>query len=398
MNLLSPNTFDVVILGAGASGLMCALEAGKRQRSVLVIDHAKQAGQKIRISGGGRCNFTNKNVQTHNYLSENPHFCKSALTRFTQWQFVEMVKQAGIPFEERTHGQLFCTGTANAIVAMLVSQCEQVGVQFWFSTEVGGFDVDEEHQYILDTSRGQTVSQSLVVATGGLSYSFIGASGIGYEIAKQVDITVHTTTPGLVPLNWSPVDAQRYASLSGIAIPATLSLGSKRFTENLLFTHRGISGPAALQISNHWTPKAALQINLLPGVDVFSLLKAERANQPQKMIRSILGEHLPKRLLAAFLKPNLADQKLVSSSDKHFQIVARQLQQWSLVPAGYEGYQKAEVTRGGVDCNAISSKTMEALNLPGLYFIGEVLDVTGWLGGYNLQWAWSSGWCAGQYV
>jgi len=398
METTPAKVFDVIVLGAGASGLMCALEAAKRKRSVLVIDHAKQAGQKIRISGGGRCNFTNTNVQPHNYLSTNPHFCKSALSRFTQWNFVEMVKKAGIAYEERSHGQLFCTGTANEIVAMLVSECEELGVTFWFATEVSGFEILDHHQFTLETTGGNALGESLVVATGGLSYASIGASGIGYDIAKSVDIPVHPLSPGLAPLTWNEKDARLYASLSGIATPAVVSLGAKKFTENLLFTHRGLSGPVTLQISSFWSLGSTLQINLLPGLDLFSVLKSQRMRQPQKMMRTIIGEYLPKRLLVAFLDATLADRKLVDCSDKHLQDAANRIQQWNIVPAGTEGYKKAEVTCGGVDCDSVSSKTMEALQIPGLYFIGEVLDVTGWLGGFNLQWAWSSGWCAGQYV
>jgi predicted Rossmann fold flavoprotein len=281
---------------------------------------------------------------------------------------------------------------------MLVAQCEEYDVQFWYSTEIDGFEILDEHQFTVETSHGEVLSESLVVATGGLSYASIGASGIGYDIAHSVEIPVHPLAPGLVPFTWSDKDARLYATLSGIATPATICMGSRKFSGNLLFTHRGLSGPVALQISSYWTAGSALQINLLPGLDLFSVLKSQRMRQPQKMLRSILSEYLPKRLLFVFLDEPSANRKLVDCSDRHFQDAANSIQQWQVTPAGTEGYKKAEVTCGGVDCAAISSKTMESLKVPGLYFVGEVLDVTGWLGGYNLQWAWSSGWCAGQYV
>ena len=390
--------FDVIVLGAGASGLMCALEAGKRSRSVLIIDHAKQAGLKIRISGGGRCNFTNTNVQPHNYLSQNSHFCKSALSRFTQWDFFNKIKQAEIPFEERSHGQLFGKDSANGIVEMLLSQCRDHGVTFWFGTEISGLEILGERKFTLETSQGNASCESLVVATGGLSYPSIGASALGYDIAQQVGIPVVAPSPALVPFTLSAQEAKRFAPLSGIAVPACVSMGEVSFSENLLFTHRGLSGPVILQISSYWKPGQTIRINMLPGLDLFSHLKIQRGRQPQKMLRSILSEFVPKRLLAIFLYDDLADRKLVDCSDRDFQDASDRIQQWKIIPAGTEGYKKAEATRGGVDCDSISSKTMEALGFPGLFFIGEVLDVTGWLGGYNLQWAWSSGWCAGQYV
>lgn len=392
------HSYDVVVLGAGASGLMCALEAGKRKRSVLVVDHAKVAGQKIRISGGGRCNFTNTNVQPHNYLSTNAHFCKSALSRFTQWDFLNKIKAAGIPYEERAHGQLFGTVPAKHIVDMLQAECEANGVEFWLATEIAGLEILGDRRFQVETAQGMVDCTSLAIATGGLSYASLGASAIGCFIAQQVHIPLVAQYPGLVPLTFSASDASRFAPLSGIALPATISLGGTSFSENLLFTHRGLSGPVTLQISSYWKPGSPLRINLLPGTDLFAHLKAQRQSQPQKMLRSILGEQLPKRLLALFLDNTLGDRKMVECADRQLQDAANRIQQWNLVPAGTEGYKKAEVTCGGVDCAAISSKTMEALDVPGLFFMGEVLDVTGWLGGYNLQWAWSSGWCAGQYV
>lgn len=390
--------FDVVVLGAGASGLMCASEAAKRGRRVLVLDHAKKPGLKIRISGGGRSNFTNLDIQPKCYLSGNPHFCKSALSRFTQWDFLERIVQAGIQYEERSHGQLFCTGTANEIVEMLMADCRRHGVVFRLGTEIGGVEKRGERLYAVETSAGAFQAASLVVATGGLSYASIGASGIGYDIARQMEIAVQEPTPGLVPFTLRGQDSRDLPALAGIALAATASIGETHFAENVLFTHRGLSGPVILQISSYWSAGQAVLLDLLPGVDLFAHLKTQRTRQPLKMVRTVLVDHLPKRLIEVFLEVDLADKKLADCSDRHLQQVADRFQKWAFVPGGTEGYKKAEVTCGGVDCDAVSSKTMEAKAAPGLFFIGEVLDVTGWLGGYNLQWAWSSGWCAGQYV
>jgi len=398
MNSSTPKQFDVIVLGAGASGLMCALEAAKRKRSVLVIDHAKKPGLKIRISGGGRSNFTNLDVQPANYLSNNPHFCKSALSRFTQWDFLEMVQTAEIPYEERSHGQLFCTGTANELVEMLMSKCRAQGITFWFGSEITTHEILGDRSFVVSTTEGHARSKSLVVATGGLSYASIGASGLGYEIARTAGIAVHQTRPALVPFTLAERELRAFANLSGIALPATLALDSIQFTENLLFTHRGLSGPVILQISSYWSPGQNVTANLLPGFDLFGQLKRDRTQQPLKMVRTVLLDHLPKRLIETFLEESLADRKMADCSDKTLHEVAARFQEWSFTPSGTEGFKKAEVTRGGVDCDAVSSKTMEAIAVPGLFFVGEVLDVTGWLGGFNLQWAWSSGWCAGQYV
>lgn len=396
--MTDPEMFDVVVLGAGASGLMCAGEAAKRGRRVLVLDHAKKPGLKIRISGGGRSNFTNLDIQAKCYLSGNPHFCKSALSRFTQWDFLERVVQAGIQYEERSHGQLFCTGTANEIVEMLMAECRRHGVAFRFGIEIGKVERRGERVYAVESSSGPVQAGSVVVATGGLSYASIGASGIGLDIARSMGLAVKEPSPGLVPFTLRGQDSRDLPALAGIAVPATASLGEASFTENVLFTHRGLSGPVILQISSYWSAGQTVVLDLLPGTDLFAHLKAQRVRQPLKMLRTVLLDHFPKRLVEVFLEVDLADRKLADCSDRLLQQASDRFQKWLFVPGGTEGYKKAEVTCGGVDCEAISSKTMEAKSSPGLYFIGEVLDVTGWLGGYNLQWAWSSGWCAGQYV
>jgi predicted Rossmann fold flavoprotein len=387
---------DVIIIGAGASGLMCAIEAGKRGRKVLVLDHANKAGKKILMSGGGRCNFTNYSVEPSNYISHNPHFCKSALSRYTQWDFLALIGRYQIAFHERDHGQLFCDESAKDILDMLLTECNKVCVIVRLNTRIDSVErlADRFH---VKTGNGNFTGQSLVVATGGLSIPKMGATPLGYKIAEQFGIKVLPTHAGLVPFTLQPEDKERFSALSGIAVPCVVSNKRQSFTENVLFTHRGLSGPAILQISSYWRPGEEIVIDLLPQVDLEVELKSRRQQKVKNKLKTVLEGYLPKRLISALVPEDLLDLSLQDLSDKQIQQVAKLLNNWTIKPNGTEGYRTAEVTSGGVDCDAISSKTMESKQVPGLYFIGEVLDVTGWLGGYNFQWAWSSAWCAGQY-
>jgi hypothetical protein len=397
-------TTDIIIIGAGASGLLCAIEAGNRGRSVLVLDHEKKAGKKILMSGGGRCNFTNLSLSPENYISRNPHFCKSALSRFTQWDFLAKIEQHKIPYHERDHGQLFCDNSATEILTMLLSECDRANVELMLDTQVTGIAQEEGITreegigFTVTTPKGEFKSASLVVATGGLSIPGAGATPFGYKIAEQFGIKVWPPSPGLVPFTLQPQDKERLAPLSGISVDAVVTCGPQSFRENLLFTHRGLSGPVILQISSHWQPGETVTIDLLPGIDLVSLLKKAQQDHPKQQVKSMLVSLLPKRLVTAMVKKDLAEAQLNSVSHPRFTALEASLKQWKVKPGGTEGYRTAEVTKGGVDCDAISSKTMEAQKVPGLYFTGEVLDVTGWLGGYNLQWAWSSGWVAGQFA
>jgi len=389
---------EVIIIGASASGLMCAIEAAKRGRKVLVLDHANKAGKKILMSGGGRCNFTNYDVTADNYISQNPHFCKSALSRFTQWDFIAMVEKHKIPYHERSHGELFCDDSAKDILNMLLSESEQLGVHIKLNTQIETIKKIAEKNFQIKTSKEKLNCESLVVACGGLSIPKMCASPLGYKIAEQFDLNIIPTSAGLVPFTLQPEDKERFSTLSGIAIDSLVSCNNQSFRENILFTHRGLSGPAILQISSYWKPGNAVFINLLPDVDLVEILNASREKQPQRQLNTELIKYLPKRLISVFIDNQLLSKTLQTLSQKEIEAVANTLQQWQIKPNGTEGYRTAEVTIGGIDCNEVSSKTMESKKVMGLYFIGEVLDVTGWLGGYNFQWAWSSGWCAGQYV
>lgn len=392
------NTFDVVVIGAGASGLMCASEAGQRGRKVLVIDHANKPGKKILMSGGGRCNFTNYTIEADNYLSNNRHFCKSALKRFTQWDFLARVQHYRIAYHERLHGQLFCNESANDILQMLLSECRRGQVSIRLQTAISAIRSVAGGGFELTAGDERIVCQSLVVATGGLSIPKMGASPFGYRIAQQFGINVVPTSAGLVPLTWHADDKERYASLAGIAVPAVVYHGTTSFKENVLFTHRGLSGPAILQISSYWRPGDELTIDWLPDYTMQNVLNAWREQKSNAKIKSLLGERLPARLVQALLSEDDSERVVRQCTDKQLQAIAERLHAWTVKPNGTEGYRTAEVTLGGVDCDALSSQTMVCRTVPGLYFIGEVVDVTGWLGGYNFQWAWSSGWCAGQYV
>lgn len=389
---------DVVIIGAGAAGLMCAIEAGKRHRKVLVLEQANKPGKKILMSGGGRCNFTNYHITPDAYISHNPHFCKSALSRYTQWDFIDLVKKHHIPFHEKTLGQLFCDHKSQDILNILLAECRQAEVEIRLNTVIEKIEKVSNHHFKIMSSRGHFHCQSLVIASGGLSIPTMGSSPFGYKVAEQFKIKVWPTRAGLVPFTLQMEEKEKLSVLSGIGIDSLVSNECISFRENILFTHRGLSGPAILQISSYWQNGEAVTVNMLPEIDVFTMLKSAKQSQPQKQLKSIVSEYLPKRLVDVFLNSSVAENKIAIISHQKLEEVAKSLNAWLVKPNGTEGYRTAEVTLGGVDCDAISSKTMAVLNIPGLFFIGEVLDVTGWLGGYNFQWAWSSGWAAGQEV
>lgn len=389
---------DVIIIGASASGLMCAIEAAKRGRDILVLDHANKAGKKILMSGGGRCNFTNYDVNSENYISHNNHFVKSALSRFTQWDFISMVEKYKIPYHEREHGQLFCDESSKDILNLLLNECEKVNVEIQLTTEINKLKQQSENNFLIQSNKGDYQSQSVVIATGGLSIPKMGATPFGYKIAEQFNIKVWPTSAGLVPFTLHNQDKDSLSNLSGIAINSIVNSKRKSFRENILFTHRGLSGPAILQISSYWSAGEEIEINLLPDIDLLEKLNSTSDQQPQIKLKTLLHKLLPKRLVNIFIETELLDKPLQEISYKQRQVVAAAFQNWIIKPNGTEGYRTAEVTLGGVDCDALSSKTLESKTIAGLYFIGEVIDVSGWLGGYNFQWSWSSGWCAGQYV
>lgn len=389
--------FDVVIIGAGAAGLLCAIEAGKRKRKVLVLDHANKAGKKILMSGGGRCNFTNYYVEPDRYLSHNPHFFKSALSRYTQWDFIELVRKHKIPFHEKTLGQLFCDNKSKDIVDMLLKECETHQVLVKLETTIDKIQRDT-NTFQVSTNKGLYRCQSMVIASGGLSIPTMGASPFAYKVAEQFDLKVWPTRAGLVPLTLDAPDKERLSVLSGVSVEGVVSNERKSFREQVLFTHRGLSGPSILQLSSYWNPGEAIYINLLPEHNLFETLKSHRRSSAQKQIHSVMASYLPKRLVDILIPESLSEKKLADCSNKEFEFLSSQINQWTIKPNGTEGYRTAEVTLGGIDCNQLSSKTMEVNMVPGLYFIGEAVDVAGWLGGYNFQWAWSSGWAAGQVV
>jgi predicted Rossmann fold flavoprotein len=388
---------DVVIIGAGAAGLMCALTAAARGRQVLLIDHANKAGKKILMSGGGRCNFTNMYTDPTNFFSQNPHFVKSALARYTQWDFIAMVSNHGVPYHEKKLGQLFCDNKSRDILDMLLDECEQAGVDLRLSTSVQEIEKTEAG-YLLSTDMGQIASPSLVIATGGLSIPTMGATGFGYEIARQFGHNVKPTRAGLVPFTITDQLKDLCIELSGTSVASVVSCNDQSFRENILFTHRGLSGPAILQISSFWNPGDTVEINLLPDHDALEWLQREQVARPDSELKTVLSEVFTKKMANL-----LADHWSVSKPMKRFtptglRDLADKLRAWQVAPAGTEGYRTAEVTLGGVDTREVSSKTMESLKSPGLYFIGEVLDVNGHLGGFNFQWAWASGHAAAQFV
>lgn len=389
---------DVIIIGAGAAGLMCAIEAGKRGRRILVIDHANKVGKKILMSGGGRCNFTNYHVEAHHYLSANPHFCKSALKRYSSSDFIELVKKHQIPFHEKSHGQLFCDNKAIDIVNMLMTLCEKSKVDLRLNTAIKQVEKQENGFKLLLANGDKLLTQSLVVATGGLSIPTMGASPFGYQLAAQFNLSVLPTRAGLVPFTLQPHDKEPLSLLSGVSLPCQVQCNNQAFSLDMLFTHRGLSGPAMLQISSYWQPGDELIINLDQNNEQLSKLPDYKRATPKKRLKHCLEELLPKRVVPTLIAEKWLESELQMLSDKTLHEIARGLKEWRLKPSGTEGYRTAEVTLGGVDTQALSSQTMEVKTIPGLYFIGEVLDVTGWLGGYNFQWAWSSGWAAGQVV
>lgn len=378
--------------------MMCAIEAGKRGRRVTLLDHETEPGKKILISGGGRSNFTNYNLDASHFISGNSHFCKSALSRFSQWDFIAMMERHNIPFHEREEGQLFCNTSARDILKMLISECEEASVSIRPGCNVEKIDTEKNRHFRIQTSLGNFHCQSLVIATGGLSLPSTGATPFGYKVAEQFGIKIRQTTPGLVPLTLQPGDKARFAPLSGIAVEAVVSCRKMEFRGNLLFTHRGLSGPAILQISSYWQPGDELTINLLPGIDLETNFLQAKEKGDTLNLKTILTGKLPKRLLAVLVDKEMLTLPLQSIQGDNLKKIASTINQLRIKPGGTEGYRTAEVTLGGIDCGEVSSKTFECRNVPGLYFTGELLDVTGRLGGYNLQWAWSSGWSAGQYV
>ncbi len=385
---------DVIIVGAGAAGLMCAIEAGKRGKSVVVLEHADEVGEKIRISGGGKCNFTNREVDHSNFLSGNPHFSKSALARFTPMDFTALVERHGIAYHEKKRGQLFCDKSSLAIIDMLLAECGKGGVEIATGCRVE--TIEKNESLVVRTNLGTYCAPSLVVATGGLSVPQLGATNFGYRIAGQFGLRVTPLNPGLVPLMFPPEEKKFFGSLSGVALDASVSCNGISFRENMLFTHRGISGPAILQISSYWRSGDTITIDLMPDIPLHELLV--EAHDSDIELRNFLGRYLPKRLGDVWCDRYAPSRPLSRYSLKELTGLAEQLHQWRVTPAGTAGFGKAEVTVGGVDTEELSSRTMEAKKIPGLYFIGEVVDVTGWLGGYNFQWAWASGFAAGQYV
>lgn len=388
---------DVVIIGAGAAGLMCAALAGQRGRRVLLVDHANKAGKKILMSGGGNCNFTNLYTEPANFLSQNPHFCKSALARYTQWDFIALVNKHQIPHHEKKLGQLFCDNKSIDILRMLLAECEAVGITPMLETSVDRIE-KTEGGYRLETSAGPTQCQSLVIATGGLSIPTMGATGFGYQVARQFGHQLLPTRAGLVPFTITDQLKDLCNELSGTSVDCLVSCNGKSFRENILFTHRGLSGPAILQISSYWLPGQAVEINLLPDLDVPAWLAQQRNDRPNAELRTLLAELFTKKMATLIAEQWFVSKPIKQYAHAELEQIAQRLSAWQVVPAGTEGYRTAEVTLGGVDTKEVSSKTMESLKSPGLYFIGEVLDVTGHLGGFNFQWAWASAHAAAQYV
>lgn len=387
--------WDAIILGAGAAGMMAAIEAGRRGRRVLVIDHAKAAGEKIRISGGGRCNFTNLNIAPERFLSQNPRFALSALKRFTQWDFIARMDAAGIAWHEKTLGQLFCDGSATQVVAMLVGDMQRAGVTLWLDCAVGEVRRDGAG-FVVQTARGPQVARAVVVATGGKSIPKMGATGFGYQLAERFGLPVVETRPALVPLTFAEQELAWMRPLAGVAVDARVTAGRTGFDEAVLFTHRGLSGPAILQVSSYWREGEPIHVNLVPGLDLGAELRAAKAAQGRSALRTVLARWVPERLARHLEEAAGVSGPMAELSGAALDRIAAGINGWRLLPVGSEGYRTAEVTLGGVDTRALDGRTMEAKGVPGLYFIGEVVDVTGWLGGYNFQWAWSSGWAAGQ--
>lgn len=385
---------DVVVIGGGAAGLFCAIEAGKRGRKVIVLEHAERIGKKIAISGGGRCNFTNLNTSSENFISDNPHFCKSALARYTPADFVSLVEKHGIPYHEKKLGQLFCDGSSRSIIGMLLTEASAAGVEIRCGSLVRG--VEKKEHFEVETNNGTITTQSLVAATGGLSIPPLGASDFGYRLARQFGLTIREPWPALVPFTLSRETLRELSPLSGVSIEASVSCQGTLFRENILITHRGLSGPAILQISSYWHPGLSVTIDLLPDHDALMLLR-EQENK-DLTLANFLGQYLPRRFALAWCALNFPSRPLKRYTPGEAAAIAQKLNNWEVFPTGTEGYKKAEVTAGGIATDELSSQTMAVKSVPGLYFIGEVVDVTGQLGGYNFQWAWASGYAAGQNV
>jgi predicted Rossmann fold flavoprotein len=386
--------FDVIVIGAGAAGLMCAMTAGARGRRVLLLDHADEPGKKILISGGGRCNFTNLYTEPENFLSGNPHFCKSALARYTQHDFIALIDKHRIAWHEKTLGQLFCDGSAKAVVAMLLAECDVVGVNLRLNHRIT--DISRTDQFRVATDQGRFTAESVVLASGGLSIPKMGATGFAHDIARKFGLKLSDIRPALVPLTFSGDDLDLMRPLSGVSLDCTAAAGKAAFGEAMLFTHRGLSGPAILQISSYWRDGTEIVLNMAPVVDAATHLLDGKRNRPKAEARTILSEFLPARLATALAEIHLPPRPMGELTDNSLTALGALINGWRLTPAGSEGYAKAEVTVGGIDTSGLSSQTMEARDVPGLYAIGEAVDVTGWLGGYNFQWAWSSGFAAGQ--
>ncbi len=392
---------DVLIIGAGGAGMMCAIHAGQRYRSVRLIDHSQKLGGKILISGGGRCNFTNTGASPKQYVSQNPHFIKSAFARYPSEKFVDLVKEHGIAFHEKKLGQLFCDGSAQQIVNLLKKECDEVGADFRMGCEIREIvrlaePAEDGSRFRVTTSQGEFTCESLVIATGGLSIPKIGATGFGYTVARQFGIKLIERAAALDGFTLSAEDARKFGDLAGVSVDSVIECNGTSFRENILFTHAGLSGPATLQASLHWHTGDKVEVNLLPDESLFDFLVKKKKEGSKSLIKNLVAEKIPTRLAERFCELYFTSTAPMGQvPDKDLQFLADKIHHWSFVPAGTVGYGKAEVTRGGVDTDEISSKTMEAKKVPGLYFIGEVVDVTGWLGGYNFQWAWASGYAAG---
>ena len=384
---------EIIILGAGAAGLMCALTAGHRGRRVVVLDHARQPGEKILISGGGRCNFTNRDCRPERFLSANPKFCRSALSRYTPQDFIDLVDKHGIAWHEKTLGQLFCDGSARQIVAMLLVECDAAGVDIRLQQRISG--VSRADRFRVDTDAGPLEADSLVLATGGLSIPKIGATGFAHDLAARFGLPLTELRPGLVPLTLDPADRTQLDGLAGVSAPIGVTCGKTRFDEGMVVTHRGLSGPAILQISSLWRDGAPVEVDFLPGAEP-GILRARKRARPKAGLRGILGDLLPQRLADAFLPPDAPSRPIGDLPDRDLATLETTLRAWTVRPNGTEGYAKAEVTIGGIDTKCLSQRTMMANAVPGLFAIGEAVDVTGWLGGYNFQWAWASGVAAGE--
>ncbi|MCC6154410.1 MAG: NAD(P)/FAD-dependent oxidoreductase [Candidatus Hydrogenedentes bacterium] len=391
-----PETCDAIIVGGGAAGLMCAIEAGKRGRRVLVVEHNDAVGKKIRISGGGRCNFTNLHTEPKRFISNNPRFCYSALSRYTPADFVSFVERHGIAYHEKKLGQLFCDGSAQQIIDALLKDCAEAGVAIRVGCSVQS--VEKNEGFVVATSQGKFAAPALVIATGGLSIPKLGATDFGYRIAKQFGVPIVKCRPGLVPLTLAKGELSQLADLSGISFNAVVSFGSDAFEENVLVTHRGLSGPAILQLSSYWEMGKAIAIDLFPGEDLCAELLRMKRDAPQSLLKSFLTTRFSARFAQRLCEIHGWTRPFGEIADTNLRTIAESLRQWKITPAGTEGYAKAEVTCGGIDTAALSPKTMEAREVPGLYFIGEAMDVTGWLGGYNFQWAWASGAAAGRAI